>query len=82
MHQKCNRLDTSATPSRHDPDMVLYEACYGKSVAQVTVGTASACVRMPPRENQIILDLGLLSLCIEAFRHVLFTEFGIEFFRA
>jgi hypothetical protein len=49
-----------ATPSRRGPDMVLHEARYGKSVAQLLIRTASTCVWTPPRENQINVDLGLL----------------------
>jgi hypothetical protein len=42
--------------------MVLREARYEKLVVQLSVLTASACVRTPPREIRDKLDLGLLSL--------------------
>jgi len=74
--------DSRATPSVRNLDMVLREARYGKPVAQLSVRTLSATVLMPPREIRSRLDLGLLSLYIEASRHLLFIEFGIEFFRA
>jgi len=65
VQQKCNHPDARATQSGRGPDMVLCEARYGepgygKPVAQLFVRTASACVRKPPRENRINVDLGLL----------------------
>jgi hypothetical protein len=60
VQQKCNRLDARATPSGRGLDMVLREARYEKSVAQLSVQTVSACLRTPPRENLISVNLGLL----------------------
>jgi hypothetical protein len=51
MQQKCNRPDFRATTSGRDLDMVLRGVHYEKLVAQLSVWTASACVRKPPREN-------------------------------
>jgi hypothetical protein len=82
LQQKCNHPDARATTSRRGLDMVLHEARYGKSVAQLSVRTASAYIWTPPREIKDRLYLGLLSLYIEASRHVQFTEFGNEFFIA
>jgi hypothetical protein len=70
VEKNCNRLDVRATLSGLSPDMVLHEARYGKPVAQLSVRTASACVRTPPRENRIRLNLGFLKPIIEASRHV------------
>jgi hypothetical protein len=60
VQQKCNHLNVRATPSERGPDMVLREAHYEKSIAQLSVRTASACIRTPLRENQISVNLGLL----------------------
>jgi hypothetical protein len=60
VQQKCNHLNARATSSGCGPDMALREARYGKPVAQLSVRTASACVRTPPRENRISVNLGLL----------------------
>jgi hypothetical protein len=60
VQQKFNRPDSRATPSRHGPDMVLHEARYEKPVEQLSVLTALVCVQMPPRENRISVNLGLL----------------------
>jgi hypothetical protein len=62
MQQKCNHLDARVTQSRSGPDMVLHDERYGKPVAQLSVPTASACIRTPPREIRDRFDLGLLSL--------------------
>jgi hypothetical protein len=62
--------------------MVLCEARYGKLVSQLSVQMFLATVQTLPREIRSRLNFGLLSLYIEASRHVLFTKFGIEFFRA
>jgi hypothetical protein len=62
--------------------MVLHEACYGKSITQLSIQTLLATVQKLPKEIHSRLDLGLLSLYIEASRHVLFIVFDIEFFRA
>jgi len=42
--------------------MVLHEAHYEKQVAQLSIRTALACVRTPPREIRDKLNLGILSL--------------------
>jgi hypothetical protein len=42
----------------------------------------NASVQMMPREIKDRLVLGLRSLCIEASRHVSFTEFSMKFFIA
>jgi hypothetical protein len=42
--------------------METREARYGKAVAQLTVRTLYASIRMPPREIRDRLILGLLSL--------------------
>jgi len=58
--------------------METREAHYGKTVTQLTVGLSmlpSGC-RLEKSER---LNLGLLSLYIEASRHVFFSEFSIEF---
>jgi hypothetical protein len=60
VQQKCNRSDARATLPRRGPDMVLHEARFGKSVAQLSIRTASTCVQKPPRENRISVDLSLL----------------------
>jgi hypothetical protein len=75
-----NHPDARATPSGSSPDMVLHEARYGKPVAQLSVRTLLVTIRTLPREIRSRLNLGLLSLYIEAIRHVLVTEFSIEFF--
>jgi hypothetical protein len=58
----CNHLDARATPSRRGLNMETCEARYGKAVGQFTVWKLFASVHMPPRENRISDDLGLLSL--------------------
>jgi len=60
VQQKCNHPNARATPSGCDSDIVLREAHYEKLVAQLSIRTASACVRMLPRENRVSVDLGLL----------------------
>jgi len=82
VQQKCNRPDARATLSGRGPDMVLRGTHYGKPVAQLSVQTLSVTVRTPPREICSKLVLGLLRLYIESSRHVLLTQFGIEFFTA
>jgi hypothetical protein len=62
VQQRCNRPDAKATSSRRGLNMGMREAHYGKPVAQKTVQTLNASVRMPPREFRNRLDLGLLSL--------------------
>jgi hypothetical protein len=62
--------------------MVLREVSYENLVAKLPVQTLSATIQTPPREIRSRLNLGLLSLYIEASKHVQFTKFGIEFFRA
>jgi hypothetical protein len=61
--------------------MEILDERYGKAVAQFTVHTLYGFVQTPSIEICINGVLGLLSLQIEASRHVLFTEFGIEFSR-
>jgi hypothetical protein len=62
VHALCIRLDDRATPSGCALNMEMLEARYGKPVAQKTVWTLNASVRMPPREFKDRLDSGLLSL--------------------
>jgi phytoene/squalene synthetase len=57
-----NRLDSRATLFGRSLNMKTREARYGKLVAQKTVRTLYASIRMPPREIRDRLDLGLLSI--------------------
>jgi hypothetical protein len=75
----CNRPDSRATPSERCFNMETREVHYGKAVAQFTVRMLYASIQTRPREISDRLVLGLLSLQIEASRHVLCTELGIEF---
>jgi hypothetical protein len=82
MQQSYNHPDDRVTPSGCDPNMETRGAHYGKPIAKFTVRTLLATVRMLPREIHFRLVLGLLSLYIDASRHVFYIEFGIEFFMA
>jgi len=77
----CNRPNARATLSGPGLNMEILDERYGKAVAQFTVHTLYGFVQTPSIEICINGVLGLLSLQIEASRHVLFTEFGIEFSR-
>jgi hypothetical protein len=58
----CNRPDARATSSGCSLKLKMCEVHYGKVVAQFTVWTLYASVRMPPREIRISGNLGLLRL--------------------
>jgi hypothetical protein len=62
VQQSSNYPDSRATPSGRGLNMEMRGARYGKPVAQKTVRTLNAFVRMPPREIRDRLNLGLLSL--------------------
>jgi hypothetical protein len=60
VEKNCNLPDDRATPSGCGPDMELRGACYGKSIAQLSVRTTLVYFQMPLKENRISVDLGLL----------------------
>jgi hypothetical protein len=60
MKKNCNYPDVRVTPSRRSHIQERKSTLYEKPVAQFTVRMALACIRTPPRENHIRLDLGLL----------------------
>jgi len=60
VQEKCNRLEARETPSGHGLIQERKSTFYGKPIVQFNVRMTLACVRAPPRENRIRVNLGLL----------------------
>jgi hypothetical protein len=54
VQQKCNRPNSWVTPSKRGPIQERISSEFGKPVAQLSIWTPSATIRMPPRK--IVLD--------------------------